>query len=77
MNRERRAIALPDQSFGSNLTHLQLRVGDLADGVESLVAFFARLPKNFMVWVMLGDAFGPANLQDLAAKSSVLNMRFP
>lgn len=63
------------ESLGLNIAHLQLRAGNLADGVDTLTNLLERWPNCFMAWFMLGDAFDLAGLQDLAVRARFQGLR--
>lgn len=58
-----------------HIAQLQLRAGNLADGIDTLTALLERWPTSFMAWLMLGDAFELAGFQDLAVRARFQGVR--
>lgn len=63
------------ESICLNIAHMQLRAGDIADGIDTLAALLERTPKSFMAWFMIGDAFEFSGLYDLAVRARFQGLR--
>lgn len=63
------AHAPQNESLGLHIAQLQLRAGNLLDAIDTLIGLIEGLPKSFMAWFMLGDAFALAGRAELALRA--------